>query len=326
MRPMSIAEAKQRVGIPQLWRHLGLPGVPKKSCKSPFRQDRQASFSVSADGRLFNDFASGKGGDAIDFLREATGLSNADACRRFVELAGGSPCRPSSPLPPIRRATTPPEAWPLPRLTAMRHGTPEQWAALAELRHVHIEAVKIADDAGLLRFGVWEGWKAWFVVDGSRRNAQVRRMDGRRWNGTGPKAVTLPGCHAGWPLGAGAGDYQKLCMVEGGPDLLAALHYIVLEGAAAEIAPVAMLGAKQRIHPDALPLFAGKRIRIYAHADEAGRMGAQQWTAQLAPLGCHVDAVDFSGLRKADGSPISDLNDCILIHPEDAGELEGILP
>jgi hypothetical protein len=31
-------------------------------------------------------------------------------------------------------------------------------------------------------------------------------------------------------------------------------------------------------------------------------------------------------LRKADGSPVTDLNDATQIHPEDAHELEGLLP
>lgn len=87
---MDIAEAKERLCIPDLWHRFNLSGKPKTSCRSPFREDRKPSFSVSRDGRLFHDFATGEGGDAIEFLRRATGLSRKVACKKFVELAGGT--------------------------------------------------------------------------------------------------------------------------------------------------------------------------------------------------------------------------------------------
>jgi len=127
-------------------------------------------------------------------------------------------------------------------------------------------------------------------------------------------------------VGAGLGDYQTILFCEGGPDLLAAVHFIVMAGRAAEVAPVAMLGAGQRIHLDALPLFAGKRIRIYAHADEPGRKAAKTWAAQLATVGARVDAVDSGGYRMKDGRTSGDLNDLTQIHPDDAGELTDLLP
>ena len=96
---MTLAEAKQKLNIFQLWELLNLPGTPKRSCNSPFRRDRHASFSISRTGELFNDFATGTGGDAIDFLEQATGLNRAAACRRFIELAGGSPEIPPMILP-----------------------------------------------------------------------------------------------------------------------------------------------------------------------------------------------------------------------------------
>ena len=35
MNPDSLALAKDRLRIPELWRLLGLPGEPAKSCRSP---------------------------------------------------------------------------------------------------------------------------------------------------------------------------------------------------------------------------------------------------------------------------------------------------
>ncbi len=58
--------------------------------------------------------------------------------------------------------------------------------------------------------------------------------------------------------------------------------------------PVAMLGASQRIHADALPMFTGKRVRIFGHDDDAGRArwnagprnwhpSARTWTPSASP-------------------------------------------
>ena len=78
-----------------------------------------------------------------------------------------------------------------------------------------------------------------------------------------------------------------------------------------------MLGASQRIHADALPMFTGKRVRIFGHDDEAGRGAVERWAAQLASVGADVDAFSFAGLVQADGKPVKDLNDSLLM---DAGE------
>ncbi len=323
---MTIAEAKQRLKIPDLWRILDLPGdCSKNPCHSPFyERTSKPSFSVSVGGDLFNDFRTSQAGDQIVFLQFATGLSLKEAIRIFIELAGGGQ---SDPLPVIQRAATPPQARELPALPTMRLGTRRELEVLAALRKISVQACQLADFAGFLRFGEWKGRAAWFITEPGGRNTQARRMDGRPWEEIGAKAQTLPGCWASWPIGVGAWDdlqADTLLMVEGAPDLLAACHYI--EKMDSACFPVAMLGAGQRIHPDALPLFAGKRIRICAHADKPGRDGAERWAAQLATVGAEVDIADFSGLRKRDGAPVKDLNDTTEIHPDDAGQLEGLLP
>jgi len=322
---MTIAEAKERLRIPELWRLLNLPGdCSKNPCRSPFREDHRASFSVAADGLLFNDFT-GKGGDAIDFLQLATGLSREAACRKFIELTGGAV---SSPLPAvITRRTAVARARQKPSLPVMRCGTTAELETVAKLRRVSLAACILANGVGLLCFRTWKGKPAWIVTDDERLNAQARRLDGEQWEGIDAKAQTLPGSWASWPLGIKSGaDYPAFLLCEGGGDLLAALHFIHLAKREADCFPIAMLGASQRIHADALPLFNGKTIRIMAHADKAGRDAAERWAAQLATVGAEVDIADFSGLRKADGSSVKDLNDCTSIHADDAKELEGILP
>lgn len=219
---------------------------------------------------------------------------------------------------------------PKPTLPPMDAGTDDELHQLAALRKVSFHAIHMARAEGvhLLRFATLKGHRAWIVTDAEGLNAQARRLDGGTWDHLGgAKAYTLPGCRASWPLGAKAGErYPKFALTEGGPDMLAALHFIIAHRRESDVFPVAMLGAGQRIHEDALPFFAGKRVRIFPHDDKPGRDGSERWAAQLAEVGADVDCFAFAGLRKADGSPVNDLNDCTAIHPEDAGELEGLLP
>jgi hypothetical protein len=115
---------------------------------------------------------------------------------------------------------------------------------------------------------------------------------------------------------AGPSGHGKPSPSSPGPDLLAACHFIMCEDREADCAPVAMLGASQRIHAQALTLFAGKRIRIFGHDDDDGRRAVGNWAGQLEDVGANVDAFTFGGLRKMDGSPIKDLNDATSIHAD----------
>lgn len=188
-------------------------------------------------------------------------------------------------------------------------GRDAHFAALATLRGLSVESVAAASKRGLLRFGEYHGHAAWFVVDKSRLVAQARRMDGLPW-GEGVKAWTLPGSKAAWPVGIlEAAAFPVVALCEGGPDLLAAFHFIQREARAADVAPVVMLGAAARIHGEALPLFEGKRVRIFRHTDAAGDKAVDQWTKQLTAAGADVDAFALDGLTRADGQPVKDLND-----------------
>ena len=323
---MDIEEAKQRLTIPALWVRLDLPGDCRKNpCHSPFyERSSKPSFSVTADGRLCNDFRTGEAGDGVYFLQLATGLSPKAAFVKFIEMAGVASC---SPLPVKQSPPAAPQARQKPVFPAFERGTDAELHALAALRHVSFAAPFIAGGAGLLYFATLREHRAFVLTDDERLNAQARRLDGQPWEHIEAKAWTLPGSWAAWPVGLGSGrNYPAFMLCEGGPDFLAALHFIHEADAECLCFPLAMLGASQRIHADALPLLAGKRIRIYGHADKAGHDAAERWAAQLATVGAEVDCADFTGLRKADGSPVGDLNDCTQIHPEDAHQLKGLLP
>ena len=121
-----------------------------------------------------------------------------------------------------------------------------------------------------------------------------------------------------------------MALVEGGPDLLAAHHFIAAEGRESDVAAVAVLGAANDIPEEALLLLANKRVRIYPHLDTAGAAAAVRWTTQLERGGCELDAFRFDGLRCADGGAVGDLNDLAAVDADDfeaeRAELERILP
>ena len=320
---MTLDEAKQTLRIPDLWAHLNLHGDCRNNpCHSPFyERASRPSFSVFNDGRAFNDLRTGQGGSVIDFLILATGLSRQAACQKVIELAGGT--KWDAPAPSRR-----PSPRSKPELPSMDGGTESELRQLAELRYLDFRAVFVARSLHLLQFANLRGHRAWIVTDGDGFNAQARRLDGKPWEHLdGAKSFTLPGCWAGFPLGvAHAQNYPALMLCEGGPDFLAAFHFIANADRLADICPIAMLGANQRIHEAALPMLEGKRVTLYAHADEAGRRGAERWFEQLHGIGATVEKFDFTGLRKADGSLVKDLNDCTNIHPEDAEQLKELLP
>ena len=328
----TLADAKARVNIHALWRHFGFDGEPKANCHSPFRKDKHESFSVFADGNRWNDFATGESGDAVDFFQRATGLSKKDSCRKFIQLAGGS----FTPAPRAGRPSCKPAmAKPKPVFPDFRTGTAADLQQLADLRNIGREGIEWASERGLLRFATLKDCPAWVVTDTAQVNAQARRMDGKGWNHLEghPKAWTLPGSWASWPIGIReAKPFRAIALCEGGPDFFAA-HYLALWEQAThhskrdvQCSPVAMLGASQRIHADALPMFTGKRVRIFGHEDEAGRLAVERWAAQLEPVAADVDAFSFAGLRQVDGSPVKDLNDSLLMDGASFAQVERMLP
>jgi hypothetical protein len=323
----TLADAKARLNVHALWNHFGFAGKAAASCHCPWREDHKPSFSVNADGTLWNDFSTGEAGDAVDFFRRASGLPQKDACRKFIELAGGQiASAPRAAQPQVRPA----DAKPKPVFPDFSAGTPADIQHLAGLRKIGRDGLEWAGERGLLRFAVLKDLPAWIVTDSSRLNAQARRMDGQQWEHIGAKAWTLPGSRASWPIGiVEAQSFPAIALCEGGPDFLAAHYFALLEQSThakrdVSCVPVAMLGASQRIHADALPMFGGKRVRIFGHDDDAGRDAVERWAAQLKSIGADVDAFSFAGLHQVDCKPVKDLNDLTSIHADDF-EAERIL-
>ena len=88
-----IAEAKRRLPLPVLMDQFGLGAHAKKSARCPFHDDQHNSFSTfqSAVGQWFWKCHAGCGqGDEITLLELLEGLSNGQAIKRYLELAGGN--------------------------------------------------------------------------------------------------------------------------------------------------------------------------------------------------------------------------------------------
>ena len=128
--------------------------------------------------------------------------------------------------------------------------------------------------------------------------------------------MTLPGGQASWPVGAShIAPFDSVLLTEGGPDLLAAFHFLLLAGSVPAVTAVAMLGAANNVHPDALKLFTGKVTRIIPHLDRpdskgrrAGIAAAERWQRQLQRAGTEPSIINLHELIARDDY-IKDLND-----------------
>jgi DNA primase len=290
---MSIDEAKAKLDIPSVAARCFPNWKPALSCHSPWREDRNPSFSVFDQGRKWKDHSTGDHGDAVDFLGKALDIPAQEAIRRFVEMAGGGyreqsrpTARPSAPLPPAdsddkrhKRAM-----WP-----AMELPTNDELEAIATLRRLPLDGPHWASMDGALRMANVEGQRCFIIRSTCGKNAQARRLDGQPL-GENLKAKTLAGSIATLPVG----NYHDrrwpaVAVVEGGPDVLAAYAAIYKLGLLDTVAVAGMLGAAMRPPYGALATMAGRRVRIFQHNDEAGQKAADSWARLIHNAGGDVD-------------------------------------
>jgi len=98
---------------------------------------------------LFYDFTTGTGGDAIDFLQLATGLSRDAAFRKFLEMAGGSAVIPAARRMTVAGASQRRERPRFPTRARRRGGLPAAGTA-SQSQH---RGIQLAGERGLLWFG-----------------------------------------------------------------------------------------------------------------------------------------------------------------------------
>ena len=193
---------------------------------------------------------------------------------------------------------------------------------IAAVRGLGRGGLELAVARGLLRVLVnYRGHRCWVVTDASRMSAQARRLDGlpfQAFEGL-RKALTLPGSIASWPIGMAAlnDNHRSVLLTEGGPDFLAAHHFVDCEGRQNDAGAVGILGASCNIPTDVLTGFEGRWVRIAQHSDPAGKQAAIRWARQLQSHARRVDGINFTGLRQFNEQSVNDLNDLIHIHPDD---------
>lgn len=301
-------------------------------CLCPFHEERTPSCHITPGTGRFHCFGCGQHGTVIDYHAFKRGITAAEAITELtarLRIPLESSCtngRATTAKP--RQPEEPPKQRRRLKLPELQKGSVSEFAQLSECRRVSIDALKLASDRGLLWFCDMvdgpDNVPAWVIADRTRRNAQARRLDGSRWRHAweAERQQWLPvepdrqrkvrgftGNQASWPVGIEeAGRFPSIAILEG-VDLLAAFHFLISEGREDAVGPVTILGASNRIHSDGVNLFAGKRVRLFPHADDAGLRAAINWEAQLLPVAASVDAFDFRGLLQCGGTPVKDLND-----------------
>jgi len=261
------------------------------------------------------DFGTGDRGDVVAFIAKAMGLSRSDACRWLIEYNLLRPSTPSQIPQGPAESRGHRDLTQKPTLPPLRPGTPDEFRGIAESRGVDVEAVVLAMCKGFLTICDIEGHPSWLLTDGQRFNAQARRIDRGLWPVVG-KVKGFENNVSKWPIGIHeAQGSDAIVLVEGTPDFLAAYHFLRREGRVGQVAPVCITGASMAIHPEALPGFRGKTVRIMAHNDQAGQRAAERWTSQLKGVAHRIEVFDFKGIVCADGQPVKDLNDLCLVDP-----------
>ncbi len=313
--------AKERLRIPELWRILALPGEPVtrdgEKFSSPLRPDAHPSCSFYDGCKRMKDWSTDQDYDAIDFVGEALGLQNGEAIRKFKELANGH--RVSLPARLTHRSATRTEPRPGPDLHGIEPCSESDLWEIAKLRSIPLVGLRLARERKLLfTYCDPHHGPCWLITDDARRSAIYRKLDGTCFHsfrtGEETKSRVRKDSEANWPIGiAQAGGFLSIALAEGAPDFLTAFALAYAGAVESLVAPVCMTGAACRIHTDALPMFRGKRVRIFGHADEAGQGAIQRWAEQLARVQAEIDYYSFDDLSKPDGVAVKDLNDFLLV-------------
>ena len=316
-----IRNLRARCPLPVLMRRMGFASHAKPNCRSPFREDAKPSWGIfQRDGRWFwKDFGTDEAGDEIDFIVRARELQHRKHARTLAVAYWNRVADGTAAATETKGAAIQPSARSKPNCTGFHAGTPDQIARLAKLRDISAGALELASRSGILVFGAFSEHEVFGVTDASGNALEVRRLDGQQFPASGVvgerKSHSIKGSSKSWPVGiANVGERQTVLLVEGLPDLLAAFEVVHTEDAQHRAAPVGMLSASARIDADALPMFAGRRVRVVPHLDPAGEEGVEKWISQLSSAGATVEVVRLAGSPKPDGSTIKDLNDYLPVY------------
>ena len=322
-RKIDVAVLKEKCPLPDLLRRVGLGKFAKSSCPSPFRSDSSPSWGIfQRDGHwYFKDFATDERGDEISVLARHLKLDERKDFKAIIEQYQEIVSRDSTSPTALPDYVQPPQASETavekPNSSLFSPGTAEQLTRLSASRGISMEGLQWAQDRGVLVFGRWHGGEVYGVKDSSGRVMEIRKLDGSMFQAVGVfaerKSHAIKGSQKRWPVGVQeAAECPMIVLVEGIPDFLAAHQVVIEEGCQGVVAPVAMLCASVSIAAQALPMFKGKHVRLFPHADEAGVKAAKKWSEQLKAAGVgEMDFFDFARVKAAPEERVKDLCDLI---------------
>lgn len=338
-------------------------------CSCPFHEERSASFTCYGDHGYC--FGCHWRGDIFNFWSDYRQVTLGEAFEQLAGLAGVAPKVESvtfrhkkstyvdAPAGSVRSVD--PSAPVAPPLRAL---TGDEILQLAKLRGLDALAVRCAARdfrrVGACMWPQWcgpRGWEvsrdaspSWVICDDERTVFDFRRLNGEPYTMRGREMKVWSKGSKKWPVGAAEiGDRVNVLLCEGGPDILAAYHFLRGYGGTAlleSVAVVGMLGTGY-IAEEALPFFKGKRVRMMVDADRAkppavkpgepkpeplevafddancrpvipagwkvpSLEAARKWTDQLTAAGAAVRAFSLYGLWQANGERVGDLNDLAL--------------
>jgi hypothetical protein len=202
----------------------------------------------------------------------------------------------------------------LPFFGDLQGGTTDDIERLSNLMAIGEDGLWLASKDGILKFfNHPTNGRCWSVVDKKNYVRQDRRVDGEGFilsDGNVAKSRTLG--YPSYPIGLPT-EKPIICLVEGSSDLLAAYALVDAEEMEMEVAPVAMLGATNRIHEETLGNFLGKFVLGFPDYDAAGITGMARWERQLKGIARDFKVFDYCGLLRDDGQPIKDVRDFLRV-------------
>lgn len=275
--------------------------------KCPIHAEQHgASFSVNEKKQLWH--CHGKcqdGGSVLDLVMAMEGVQTAkEAAEKLEGRSLTDDDRAAfKPRPPRVRVQFEDErteartAMPLPRMfraDELKEAPEHYFKIIAQARSLHYTAIKMAHDAGCVRFcqARWradgERFNCYAILDAENPvNVQFRRMDldanGKAkcfWGDT--KVMGWKGNQGNWPVGidvAIAHPKATILLVEGTGDFLAGWDIRALGH---DVIPVGMFGASNAINLHTLPFFERREVIIVQQHDAACEIATERWTQQLA--------------------------------------------
>lgn len=344
---------RERISMVELYTEAGYQPRRAGSGYSglcPFHEERTGSFSMRQQGLAWRGkcFGCGWSGDVLDFYAGLRGAAFKDAVAALAGRCGLGPLAEADRnWKPVRRARVVSEEWTKPWMPTFEIPTRAELEQLGKLRGLAPSGLQRAVEAGHLRVCDWpwrwdrdlrrrvrgaDAVRSWVITDGSGWVAQYRTLDGTLYRiGSDDEgwrtSKSWSTKNVSWPVGAPEiGDRTRVLLMEGGADLLACYHFLHGLGLVESVAVCCVLGAANRMAPQAMGYFRDREVRILADADVAkdgrstGMEAAARWQDQLAQAGAIVTVGWLDGLTKVDGSRVKDVNDLVHCDAEMLGE------